>query len=1176
MNTTNHFQVGGTLDPNIKSYVFRQADRDIISSIQKGEFCFVLNSRQMGKSSLMVKTAELLFEKDIFCAFSDISKTGSHNITSEQWYKTFAYDILESLDLDTEIDLDEWWEKHNYLASSRILDIFLKDVLLKRIEGKVHIFVDEIDSIIHLPFKDDVFALIRACYNKRAIDKEYKRLTFCLIGVATPSDLIQDRTRTPFNIGTPIELTGFKFEEAKSALGDGLIGLEEQPEKLLEEILEWTGGQPFLTQKLCQLVVDNYKANNSSVKQNVEQIVQKHIIDNWETQDNPQHFRTIRDRLLSQESKLVSLLGTYQQVLDTKETSQKVTCNRSEIIDTLRLSGIVVNENNCLEVYNPIYRKIFNGDWVQQQLDELRSYSKQINRWLENNKDSKYLLEGKALQAALQWSSQRSIGDLDREYLQVSERKQNRQKFLKIAFIFSAIAIVIGIVSGLYAKEKLRESKISQLENEGNQIAVEFERDQISGLITGIETSDRLQNLISKQSQTLTAYPTYSPIDNLYSVIGKINQQNILEGHTGDVKKVAYSPDGRIIASASYDEPIKLWDANTQQELKTLKVHDKVVEVIDFSPDGKYLVSGDRDGNLLLWNIKFSNNQSSTNLKPQKIDGEQYNNLGIAALDFSPDGQQIAVSFYDGKIRIWNVADFAGEPVIVKDDYQSTIYALNYSPDGQNLVLGDSNGNLTIWNLEDNSDLVNSRVHNAGINELTYSPDGQKIVSGSFDGTIKLWNSQGQHLDDYDSQAKNEATVAFSPDSKIIAVGNSNGKIELWDVGDPQFNFVKSFIHSEGKAVNSLSFSPDGNTLVSGGNDRTIQLWQLNNNLIPQIKAHDGYVNSLSISQDNNLLVSGGDDGKIVLWQPTANTQATKQNLSSETSQSSSVNFDRYQPVKEVKCDPFIVNSVSINPIDSNFIACGGVKGIKVYNRQDNSFQEVATEGEIDSLSYSPDGQTIIAGTYSGKLTLWNLDGTVKQEFVTDNSQNSLQPSTITSVRFSSDGQTIAVSKGNLIQIWNLDGKLINTFTAHQNEVSSINFNSDGNLLVSGDKGGTVKLWDSQGNEIDSFSPPGNSVIDDVVFSPDGKMIVAADQSGKVNFWKTDRADGVSFMFAIEENSGVNSIRFANNGQTLITGNKDGSVAFWDLDLDSLIAKGCLWLKDYFTTHPNHKLDACE
>lgn len=1172
MKTMNHFPIGGTVEPNNKFYVFRQADRDIIRLINKSEYSFVLNSRQMGKSSLMTKTHVLLKEKNVSCSIIDLSSFGSFDVTAEQWYKTFAYYILESLELDTEIDLDEWWEKYSYIASSTILDLFLKDVLFTRIDGKIHIFIDEIDSIIHLPFKDDVFALIRACYNKRAIDKEYERLTFCLIGVATPSDLIQDRTRTPFNIGTPIELTGFTFKEAKNALVDGLKGLEEQPEKLLEEILEWTGGQPFLTQKLCQLVVDNYEANNCSV----EQIVQKHIIDNWETQDNPQHFRTIKDRLLSQESKVVSLLGTYQQVLNAEETSQKVTYDRSEIIDTLRLSGIVVNRNNCLEVYNPIYREIFNRDWVRQQLDELRPYSEQINQWLENDKDSKYLLEGKALQAALQWSSKRSIGDLDREYLQVSERKQNRQKFLKIAFIFSAIAIVIGIVSGLYAKEKLRESKISQLENEGNQIAVEFERDQISGLITGIETSDRLQNIMSKQSQTLTAYPTYSPIDNLYSVIDKINQQNILEGHTGDVQKVAFSPDGKIIASASYDKTIKLWDANTQQELKTLAGHEKVVEVIDFSPDGKYLVSGDRDGNLLLWNIKFSNNQLPNNLKPQKIDGEQYNNSGIAALDFSPDSQQIAVSFYDGKIRIWNVADFAGEPVIVKDDYQSTIYALNYSPSGENLVLGDNSGNLTIWNLENNSNLVKPRSHNAGINELTYSPDGQKIVSSSSDGTIKLWNSQGQHLDTYDSQAKNEATVAFSPDSKIIAVGNSNGKIELWDVGDRPFNFVKSFIHSEGKAVNSLSFSPNGNTLVSGGDYGTIQLWQLNNNSIPQIKAHNGLVNSLSISQDNNLLVSGGNDGKIVLWQPTANAQATNQNLSSETSQSSSVNSDRYQPVKEIKCDPSIVNSVSINPIDSNFIACGGVKGIKVYNRQDNSFQEVATEGEIDSLSYSPDGQTIMAGTDSGKLTLWNLDGTVKQEFVTDNSQDSLQSSTITKVLFGSDGQTIAVGRGNLVQIWNLDGKLTSTFKAHQDEVSSINFNSDGNLLVSGDKGGTVKLWDNQGNEIDSFSPPGNSAITDVAFSPDNKMIVGADESGKVNFWKIDRADRVNFMLAIEENSGVNSIRFANNGQTLITGNKDGSVAFWDLDLDSLIAKGCLWLRDYFTTHPDDKLDACE
>ena len=276
MNHADHFQVGGTLDSNRSSYVVRQADRQLLNYLEQGNFCFVLNCRQMGKSSLMIRTADRLRNRNFNCAFSDLSILGISGITPEQWYKSFAYQLLESLDLD-EVNLDEWWSQYNSLTAIKCLGKFIKDIILTEISTNIVIFIDEIDSIIKLPFKDDFFALIRGCYNQRTINSDYKRLTFCLLGVATPPDLIEDKVRTPFNIGHPIDLKGFTVEEAKSALLPGFPESIEQPETILAEVILWTGGQPFLTQKLCQLIAESLDRSRPDVRE----IVRRYMIDDW-------------------------------------------------------------------------------------------------------------------------------------------------------------------------------------------------------------------------------------------------------------------------------------------------------------------------------------------------------------------------------------------------------------------------------------------------------------------------------------------------------------------------------------------------------------------------------------------------------------------------------------------------------------------------------------------------------------------------------------------------------------------------------------------------------------------------------------------------------------------------------------------------------------------------------
>ena len=226
------------------------------------------------------------------------------------------------------------------------------------------LFIDEIDSVLGLNFPvNDFFTLIRSCYNERSLNREDRRLTWAFFGVATPSNLITDIQTTPFNIGHSIQLEGFKEHEAQPLL-QGLTEKVSNPQTVLKEVLAWTNGQPFLTQKLCKLI----RSASSPIPTNgeaewIENLVQINIIENWESQDEPEHLRTIRERLLkSQQS--VRLLELYRQVLLRREVVAADSPEERELL----LSGLVVKQQGTLRVHNRIYESLFDPSWVEQHI----------------------------------------------------------------------------------------------------------------------------------------------------------------------------------------------------------------------------------------------------------------------------------------------------------------------------------------------------------------------------------------------------------------------------------------------------------------------------------------------------------------------------------------------------------------------------------------------------------------------------------------------------------------------------------------------------------------------------------------------------------------------------------------------------------------------------------------
>jgi hypothetical protein len=314
----------------------------------------------MGKSSLMVRTAMRLREEQASVAVLDLTAIGL-NVTPEQWYNGLMERL--GIQLDREDELEAFWGENLHIGPLQRWMRALREVVLPNCAGRLVIFVDEIDAVRSLRFStDEFFAGIREFYNRRPEDPELNRLTFCLLGVATPSDLIRDTRTTPFNIGQRIELTDFTELEA-APLATGLHRDGRVTTDLLKRILHWTGGHPYLTQRLCSEVVANPDVTRPA---GVDRLCEA-LFFSTRAKEKDDNLLFVRDRLLRSDTDLATLLELYKQV----RTHQRIRDDETDFfVSVLRLSGITRVVEGYLSVRNRIYYRVFDKEWVSAHMPD--------------------------------------------------------------------------------------------------------------------------------------------------------------------------------------------------------------------------------------------------------------------------------------------------------------------------------------------------------------------------------------------------------------------------------------------------------------------------------------------------------------------------------------------------------------------------------------------------------------------------------------------------------------------------------------------------------------------------------------------------------------------------------------------------------------------------------------
>jgi WD40 repeat protein/uncharacterized caspase-like protein len=617
---------------------------------------------------------------------------------------------------------------------------------------------------------------------------------------------------------------------------------------------------------------------------------------------------------------------------------------------------------------------------------------------------------------------------------------------------------------------------------------------------------------------------------------------SIQTGHAGPVVSITFSRDGRLLASGSVDNTIKLWDPATGNQLRALKGHDMTVTALAFSPDDRVLASGSADKTIKLWD--FANARVT-----QTFVGHT---LHVSSVAFSPDGKIIASGGADQNVKFWEVASGRELRTVLAGPNERMGMGINlaFSRDGK--VLASAGEVVKFWDVDSGRE-VRTIVVNPGSGSLSetsiaFNYDGTVVATGG--KSVKLWDvATGKALSTLPGEA---SELVFSDVRNTLAVCNLT-EIKLWDISSGQE--LRTWEGAR-QGIEALAFSADGRFLASGNADHTVTLWDPSRGQeIIVLRGQVGAITTLALSADGKVLANGifggiGRHDTLKIWDPVTG-----------------------QLARSLTGRHYAAHSIALNHAGDKLVSgsSGNSVGLWDVSRAEplRKFAETVDRTFVpDHVALSSDGRLLAAGGRNDMIKIWEVDSGRQLLTLKGHKRG------IWDLAFSPNGEILAsCAQDTTIKLWSVaTGQELRTLKSHVGGVGALAFSPDGKRLASGSHDKTTLMWDvASGNLEDAFV--GHSGwVNTVAFSRDGRRLASGSEDGAIRVW--DIATRRPLQTLTGHTDRINSITFSADGKLLISGSNDASMKLWDVmagkELASLVS---LNQQDWLVVTPDGLFD---